>query len=383
MSDGIPINHDVLQWARVRAGYSLSDLIDSYAKYDEWEKGASNPSAAQLDKLSNKLKIPMAVLFFPTPPKEDKIEKSLRAISAEDINTLSPHIRFLFRKGKSFQIYLRYLLRDEIDLQYQKLSWLRQSDKNFKSPADLATQIRTKLDLTIDEQMKWNDSDYALSQWRESFAEHGIYVFKEAFKDDRISGFCIYDDTFPIIFINSSQSKNRQIFTLFHELGHLTKRQNFLDVAEDVMQSHEPQEEFLCNEFAGNFLVPSDSLLETVKYKITVEKIGSLSKLYKVSMDVIARRLFETKIISREDYASIANYLKNKFKNINNNENAKKGGGNYYATQLSYVGEAYCSLVMKQYYQGNIGIEKASEYLNIKPQSFSGLEDAILRKKAG
>src|SRR3546814_17029352 len=42
-----------------------------------------------------------------------------------------------------------------------------------------------------------------------------------AFRTDDFSGFCLYDEEFPIIYVNNSSAKTRQIFTYFHELAHL------------------------------------------------------------------------------------------------------------------------------------------------------------------
>lgn len=43
----------------------------------------------------------------------------------------------------------------------------------------------------------------------------------------------IYDKVFPLIIVNNSMAKTRQIFTLFHELGHLLFETSGIDKLKD------------------------------------------------------------------------------------------------------------------------------------------------------
>ncbi|MCP4567564.1 MAG: ImmA/IrrE family metallo-endopeptidase [FCB group bacterium] len=69
------------------------------------------------------------------------------------------------------------------------------------------------------------------------------------------SGFCLYDETFPVIYINNSQPATRQIFTLFHELAHLLLRTGGIDTPNDEyiqhLQGEAKQIEISCNQFAA------------------------------------------------------------------------------------------------------------------------------------
>ena len=47
---------------------------------------------------------------------------------------------------------------------------------------------------------------------------------QEVFQAEGLFGFCLQDDEFPIIYLNNSAAKSRQIFSLFHELAHLLLR---------------------------------------------------------------------------------------------------------------------------------------------------------------
>ena len=57
---------------------------------------------------------------------------------------------------------------------------------------------------------------------RASIEDKGIFVFKDAFRDDSVDGFCLVHEQFPVIYLNNSRSAVRQIFSLFHELAHLS-----------------------------------------------------------------------------------------------------------------------------------------------------------------
>ena len=70
-------------------------------------------------------------------------------------------------------------------------------------------------------QRSWTNADQALKAWRRAVEEKGIYVFKNSFKQKDVSGFCLYDPVFPIIYVNNSTAPTRQIFTILHELGHI------------------------------------------------------------------------------------------------------------------------------------------------------------------
>jgi Zn-dependent peptidase ImmA (M78 family) len=384
MPKGIPINPEVLVWAREIAGYQLEDLSRTFPKLRDWEKGAAYPTYLQLQTLANKYKRPSAVFFFPEPPDEETIEKSLRALSEEDVRNLNPQVRFLFRKAKTFQIYLKELFSDRHEEQTNKINWLKMDTQN--SPIMLARQVRDIFSITPETQSLWKTFEQALEEWRAILAKHGIYIFKDAFKNNKISGFCIYDGMFPIIYINNSHSKSRQIFTLFHELAHLIFKQNYLDVLDEnnlYLNSQDPSNiEVKCNAFAGSFLIPDIDFIDRFSFKnYDLNKIEEISDFYKVSKEVVLRSLLSNKLIDDFFYKKIMKEWKISFENKDKEKSSKSdGGGNYYYTTISYLGNQYFSLIFEKFYHGRISVEKASAYLDIKPKFFPVLENEYLKR---
>ena len=73
--------------------------------------------------------------------------------------------------------------------------------------------------------------------------------------ETEISGCSIYYDNCPIILLNGKNNYNRRIFTLMHELAHLTQG---ISAICDV-DKHNRKEAF-CNKVAAEILMPKDTL---------------------------------------------------------------------------------------------------------------------------
>ena len=82
------------------------------------------------------------------------------------------------------------------------------------------------------------------------------------------SGFCLYDETFPVIYVNNSSSKTRQIFTLFHELAHLLFQTSGIDTISsdyiDRLGGKEKSIEVFCNTFATSSAATIPRRLESL-----------------------------------------------------------------------------------------------------------------------
>jgi len=383
VANRIPINPEVLTWARRTAGYKIEDLVANkqFAKIAKWESGDESPTYSQLEKLAEKFHRPIVVFFFPEPPPEEPVENALRAVSEDSVENLNPVIHYLFRKAKVFQLSLAELFEGQEEIQKQRLSWLTQA--GVIESASFAERIRSILEVSIEEQQSWQGSDDAFKEWRRRLALRGVFVFKDAFKNTEVSGFCVYDDLFPIIFINNSHPKNRQVFTLFHELCHLLLKQSFLDIATEqswlANQVHLGKEESLCNSLASEILVPVEHLISQVGSRLVDESlVDQLADSYHVSREVIARKLLDQGLVSRRSYEEMIHEWYSMRKRASSETD--KSSGNYYNTKSSYLGDSYISVVLRNYYQGRIDVVQASDYLDIKPKSFPGLEEKFLER---
>ncbi len=381
MSEQIPITPTVLKWARERAGYTVDDISKQYKKIEAWEKGDSFPTYKQLEALSNKYKCPLAVFFFPDPPKLEPINKSFRTLPDFEFRQIPAHLKKILHKAKAMQINLEEL--NEGVNQSKKLILSDLEIKVGTSFSKVVSEVRSYLGVTLEQQFSWNNFDVAFEAWREVLIDHGIFVFKDSFKTSEFSGFCLFDKEFPIIYINNSNSKTRQIFTLFHELGHLLFGISGVDKENNDYIRHlkgdQKKIEVFCNKFAGDFLVPKSEFTKLInEVSLFDEKnIRKLSDKFKVSREVILRKLLDRNRIDQDYYNKKIEEWKGEAQ-----PPQKGAGGDYYFTQIIYLGKTYTQLALSKFHQNKINAEKLAEYLNIKPKNISKFEDKFLGGRA-
>jgi Zn-dependent peptidase ImmA (M78 family) len=385
MIQQLPINRRTLKWARESANISLEEVAYRMKKdtaiVEDWEsEGGESPTYIQLEKLSYEIyKRPIAIFFFPEPPEEVDPKGSFRTLPASELDDLPSTFLKLFRDAQAMQINLEEL-NDGINPAHKKIF----IDLSF-TPGDnakkAATIVRNYLGISLEKQLQWKDDPTALKEWRRAIESKGIYVFKDAFYMDEISGFCIYDNEFPVIYLNNSMPITRQIFTLFHELAHLLLKTGGIDKRNDAflrrLRGENKKAEILCNRFTGEFLVP-DSDFETMIKEIQLDEKGiqQSANRYKVSREVILRKCLNRGLIDQAYYEQKSRQWIEEAQK----RRKKDKGGDYYRNVVAYWGDTYLDLVFKKYYQGRFDASQLAEYLGVKVTYIPGIESEYLSR---
>ena len=368
VKEGLPITPDIVRWARERAGYSLEEAARHFKKIEAWELGSALPTYVQVEQMADRFKIPVAVFFFPKPPTVPSIEQSFRTLTAADFAEIPRTVRLFLRRGKAMQLNLAEL-NDAKNPAGRVISQELKTSPNTALDK-IAAQVRDYLGVSIDEQASWKGIDEALEKWREVFAtKAGVYIFKDAFRAPGYFGFCLYDDEFPIIYVNNSAAKSRQIFTIFHELGHLLFHTSGIDINDEHFIEHlgntEQKIEIICNGLAARVLVP-DSILNKMLEgtKIGRPLASEFARYFNVSREVIYRRFLDRGLIDAEEYKAAATEWTAQIKPKNSDSS-----GNYYNSQHAYLGQRYIDLAFTRYHQHRFDSRQLAEYLNLKPKN--------------
>lgn len=381
MSDSLPINSDILVWARKELNLSIDDVARRMKKTPDiikaWEAGSSSPTYVQLEKLAYEIyKIPLAVFFFSEPPNTTRTRSSFRTTPDVLFNMIPAAVIKVFREAE-VMIENLYELSNGSDSPNQK-SILKELQGN--DYVNTAIALRKHLNVSITEQKSWRDSDLALNIWREKITESGLYIFRNPFKDAEYSGFCLYDERFPIIYLNSSTSKNRQIFTIFHEIWHLLSHTSGIDYLHDnriinYLDKGSSDIETQCNRFAAEFLIPTQEFERNgLTFKVSEDTISSLAVEFSVSREVVLRRFLDYNKVSQSDYER----LTIKWNEEMLSQKKSDTGGSYFNNEMSYLGDKYLRIAFDAYYKNHISSAQLADYLNIKEKSLPDYEAKYL-----
>jgi len=392
VKEQIPVNPDVLRWARETLRLSQEEVAQRMKKtisdIKAWERGEAAPTYIQLECLAYEIyRRPIALFFFPEIPEEEAVERTFRTLPEQELQRMPSRILYLLRRAKVFQLNLVELYDGMNPANRQILR-----DLNFApsvAVTEMAQQVRSYLGVTLGDQQSWGDADDALKRWRTVLEDHGVFVFKDSFnppgkkKADSVesffSGFCLYDTDFPVIYVNNNKAKNRQIFTLFHELAHLLMHTGGVDTRQDdyieYLTGDNRRIEILCNRFAAEFLVPSgDFQARQAGKPIHDGAIGEWAGLYGVSRETILRRLLDWGRVSQQDYEEKTRQWRKERKE------SSGSGGNYYLTRGAYLGEKYIEAVFSSYHTGKVSLEQAADYLDVKTRNVAGMEEWLFEQ---
>lgn len=381
--DRMHVTPEIITWAREWSGYTRDAVAETprFRNISDWEEGTALPTFRQLEALAEKFKVPIAVFFFPEPPKVKPVQSSFRTLGPVQFAKIPPKIHLLMRKARAFQMSL-----EELNLGANPAKRIITQQLSIDPSDDVqnaALQVRNALDVTLAEQFGWVDSGDAFEAWRNKFYDVGVYVFKDAFGKEYAdySGFCLYDAEFPIIYVNNSSTKSRQVFTLFHELAHLLTGTSGLLLPEEIfftdLTLSNQRLEVFCNHLAGQILVPNDAFEREInilpRTLSPIEHVQGLASRFNVSREVIYRKFLDRELVSAEEYKKAKTEWDAQVK-------PRNGGGNYYYNKLSYLGERFVSLAFKKYHDNFITEDELASYLHVKPKNLDKMEITLLKK---
>lgn len=378
------VEPEILRWARKSVGLTVSDVADMMKRQPEeieaWENGLDAPTYPQLEKLAYQIyKRPLAVFFLPSPPDETLPQREFRTLPDADMQTLARDTYLHIRRAHAYQLGLQELFdgHNPADRQIWKAVTLSQSEDVISQ----AAVIRDYMGISLEQQMAWKTDEQALKEWRKAIEGCGVFVFKAAFKQKDISGFCLMHEHLPVIYLNNSTTKTRQIFSLLHELAHLLLSMNGLSKFDTsyIEQLHKREKEIerFCNAIAAEVLIPgADFATQAKQFPADVETaneahFSDLADRYGVSREAVLRRFLDMGRVSKAFYEGKAKFWAA--------QKQHGGGGNWYLNQGAYISDRFAREVVSRHYRHQITLEHAADLLGIKPKSYAGFEERVLQ----
>ncbi len=375
----VEVNPELLRWACKRAGFTTRIVAEKIPQLTAWDRGEKRPTLKQLEKFANNVHVPVGYLFLPAPPAEQLPIPDFRTVGNMKIGHPSPD------------------LLETIYLCQQRQEWyrdfsvsVREDTCNFVGSATLrddtvavAENIRSTLEFDIDSRSKMHTWEEALRRFIAQADTAGIMIMVSGIvgsnthrklDHNEFRGFTLCDKRAPLVFINGSDTKSAQMFTLAHELSHIWLGKTGLsDLAPISVPTNDIEK--WCNNVAAEILVP----LALMRSEFNAsgnpfEEYNRLAKYFKVSTLVIIRRLHDCGFLSRTTYEHTYHEELEQLLAI-----TKGKGGDYYRTQPARMSRRFARALIASTLEGQTLHRDAFRLLGLKKMStFHELSDRLL-----
>jgi len=359
----------LLKWGRESAGFSIEEAAQKIKVKPEkllsWERGEASPTINQLKKLASVYRRPKNVFYLKAPPPDPAFPKDFRRLPIGAKRKTSELI-FAVREAHQYR-------RNVLELK----EFLEEPIPEFNLSLDLTSMassvelIRKVLNLTEEGLTPFSSSAEAFYSLRERLENKGILCLQiSKIPIENMRGMAINERPLPVIVVNTKDSYEARIFTLIHELVHLGLKESSLC---NLVEEDERIERF-CNRIAAEVLVDENKLKEKIsgiRFSDLDRLTKRLKKEFKVSQEVILRRLLSLKIITWKEFENIIEILKSR-------EKGSAGGfASYHERIINKLGTNYISLVFRGFYQNKLTIHDILKYINIKIKHLPKIEKEI------
>lgn len=366
----VPASIPVLRWAAERARLPDTVLERSFRKWVLWLSGDAQPTLKQLEDFARLTRTPIGYFFLPEPPVLQLPIPDFRTLRDEELT--EPSIALL----------------DTLYLCQQRQDWYRGYSRvhglaplDFVSsttlddqPEQTAGAMRQILGLSVAERRAlptWTD---ALRQLISKAEDAGILVMTSSIVGSNsrrkldvaeFRGFALVDDRAPLIFINGSDSKAAQMFTLAHELSHIWLGESGVSNPE-VGSGPGQGVEGWCNRAAAELLMPLDALHEVYEPDaLLTDEVQRLAHLFKVSSLVALRRLYDAGFIDRDTLWMNYRQETARIRALDRGGS----GGNFYRTLSARTGKRFAGAVLASTLEGQTLFLDAFRLLGMRKTS--------------
>lgn len=369
----INVEPAILKYARRFSGYSIEESAKKIKigpeVLSDLEVNGGEMSLVQLERAANLYKRPLVYFLLREVPSDVVLPKDFRIIYESEDDHLSPKVLLAVRKARYIQSVIKDLNGANIFYSFDKLT--------LASDIDVAAdRFRKLIDVSIQEQSRWYQPATALRKWKEAVESLNIFVLQQSLTDEDVSAFCLADQEPYIISLDSSEHENRRIFSLFHEIGHILLHRSGVCAIDNFSRNSSQyiKVEKFCNEFAASFLVPRDNFLknEIVTKLISLpfsrwdlNDVKVLSLYYRVSQEVIYRRLVTVGALSETEYSSKRAELIKGFEEYKKKPKGKELKIPFYQRVISQNGRAFIGVISSNLSSNRITLADASDYLGI------------------
>ena len=380
----VPVQPALLRWAGERSGRNAADLQKRFPQLEAWEQGTALPTLKQLEKYARATRTPIGYLFLQEPPVEALPVTDFRTVGDADVSRPSPDLLDMLYLCQQRQDWYRDEARTSGE---QPLAFVGSLDTSEDTITG-AARLRDTLGFDIEQQQKAPTWDQALRQFIRQADASGILVMvsgvvgnntHRALDPKEFRGFALADSYAPLVFINGSDAKAAQMFTLAHEIAHLwlgesgvsNPQADFVEDADFVADAestpHHSSERW-CNNVAAELLVPANTLRKEFSGDIPLTtEANRLARRFKVSVPVVLRRIKDVVGLSHDAYWQAYRQAAKQAQ-----ESRRSSGGDSYRNVGARCSKRFARALVASVLEGRTSYTESMRLLDIKNPSTLG-----------
>jgi len=358
----------VLRWAAQRADMSDAALTAHFPKWPLWLSGEAQPTLQQLEKFARLTHTAFGYFFLPQPPALTLPVPDFRTLRDEILTEPSTNLLDTLYLCQQRQDWYRDYARLHA---LAPLAFVGSVDIQT-APEVVAQTMRETLGLSVDERHQLPSWTEALRQLIAKAEDAGVLVMVNSIVANNthrkldvgeFRGFALADDLAPLIFLNGSDSKAAQMFTLAHELAHVWLGASGISDAHTGLVPEQRTERW-CNKVAAELLMPMQDLRATYQSASPIpQEIQRLAKLFKVSTLVALRRLFDAGFI---DAATLWQHYREEQERLRQLESrGSGGGGDFYRSLVARASKRFARAVVSSALEGQTLFQDAFRMLGV------------------
>lgn len=364
----VAVNPAVLRWARESAGCSFQEAV-ARLKIDQetlrgWESGEGHPPLGALASLADRYRRPLAALLLPEPPREPPPPEDFRALPQKR-GRLASETLLAIRRARR----LRSLAGELMQALGRPSTPQIGSASLRDDPEHVASGERSRLRVSLDEQIRWKTPYKAFGAWRSKLEEANLLVFQFAMPLEDCRGFSLAEQEPLAVVVNAADAIHARIFTLFHEYGHLLLRTPGIclpELKETRGQDERTRAEQWSHRFAGSLLLPAHALGiagdVAASEQALMDSLADQSRRLKVSREVILRRMLDLGSVSRQRFFQVLGKL-----HLNHAEARRAEAHASPARRtVNQRGPLLSSLILEGLQRGTITYADAADYLSLR-----------------
>lgn len=375
----VEVSPAVLAWAQRRSGADRGRLQARFPKLEDWEAARSSPTFKQLEDFASATRTPLGAFFLDEPPVDELPLPDFRTPGQQPLDDPSADLI------DAIGICER---RQEWYLEYGRRIGLERLD--FVGSLSLQVEPEAAA-AAIAKQLSFEPRSRRSGTWEDALrglVEHaeraGILVMISGtvgYNNNRIldpaefRGFAIVDRRAPLIFVNGTDSKSAQNFTIAHELAHIWLGESGVSNVGPRTRDLLPVERW-CNRVAAELLVPTELFVDDFDPDADpLTEAHRVARIYKVSPAVALRRARETNLITWDEFETA---LAAEERAERTRKARRPSGGDFYNTLNVKVSKTFARAVVSDAAEGRTLYRDAFRLLGLtKAKTFDRLREEL------